>query len=203
MSHKSLAVHSVSSELTRLQTWVQALALTHTDCMSNHAHLGGCTLFCTTVWMGMMLVSVLQVAMRLEERTLNLCQLHTNTNQHTSLTTPPSSDCRFWPRDSEPSQSQALIPLTTAIGPGKGTWPNVSQSECLPGIFFWPKQLGSSFFLFDPEAVGRSAWRCLQLWFRDKTWWERKEVQGRESLVPVTSRAKAPLPWLRVSNVSQ
>lgn len=199
MSHKSSVVRSV--ELTRLQTWVQALALTHTGCMSNHGYLGCSTRFCTTVWMGMMLVSVLQGAMRLEETTLSLCQLHANTNQHTSLNTPPSSDRRLWTRDSEPGQSQSLIPLPTAIGPGKGTWPNLSQSECLPGIFFFltwtARKLIFPLWSSDCRQISLKVPAVI---FRDKTRWERKEARGRP--VPVTSRVKAPLPWLGVSNVS-
>lgn len=80
MNHKSSVLPSV--ELTCLQTWVQALALTHTGCMSDHRYLGCSTRFCTTVWMGMMLVSVLQGAMRLEERrwaSVNCIQILTST----------------------------------------------------------------------------------------------------------------------------
>ena len=190
MSHKSSVVRSV--ELTRLQTWVQALALTHTGCMSNHGYLGCSTRFCTTVWMGMMLVSVLQGAMRLEETTLSLCQLHANTNQHTSLNTPPS-DRRLWTRDSEPGQSQSLIPLPTAIGPGKGTWPNLSQSECLPGIFFfWPGQPGSSSFLFDPQTVGRSAWRCLQSYSETRHGGREKRLEDVQFRSPPGSKHPCP-----------
>ena len=102
-------------------------------------------------------------------------------------------------------------PITVTYSPDHSHWSrerHMTQPEPIRvppwDFFFWPEQPGSSSFLFDLEAIGRSAWRCLQSFmFRDKTGWERKEAQGRESLVPVTSRAKAPLPWLGVSNVNQ
>lgn len=159
----------MSSELTRLQTWVQPLALTHTGCMSNHGYLGCSTLFCTTVWMGMMFVSVLQGAMKLEETMLSLCQLHTNTNQHTSLNTPSSSDSRLWTCDSEPGQSQSLIPLTTAIGPGKGTGLNLSQSECLPGIFFLTWTARKLIFPLWSWGCREVSLKVPAVMFRDKT----------------------------------
>lgn len=110
--------------------------------------------FCTTVWMGMMLVSSPTRSHEAGGETLSLCQLHTNTNQHTSLNTPSSSDCRLWTCVTQNlAQSQSLIPLPTTIGPGKAhdpTWANKIASLGFSDL----DGPGSSSFLLDPQTVG-------------------------------------------------